>query len=612
MGLKSRALLGVLVFGALAGCMKTTEGSAESAPVAVEPGQVNSGGKVSLLNPNGILSFVAQGTTEKLKLSTVATEGQSFEKVLRAEVTAPSDNEWGVQVQVASAAAVEKDDVLHVTFFARAIKSRQESGEALTEFVFELGKDPWTKSISYPVRAGKDWTLFQMPFKAAESYAAGEASVIFRMGYEPQTMEIGGVVFENHKKSVDIASLPKTNITYPGMEDDAPWRKAAEARIDQHRKADIAILVQDAAGKPLKDAEVGIEQKRHAFGFGTAAVASKVLGNDDKYKQHLTELFNMVVLENDLKWQSLAGDWGGGWGIDQAEKAVIWLNEKGMITRGHVLVWPSWRNLPKSVKALEGKPAELRAAVYKHIADTAGRMKGKLQHWDVMNEPFDNHDLMDLLGQKEMVEWFKHARKADPKAKLYINDYAILSGGGGNTAHRDHYEKTIKFLLDNGAPMDAIGMQGHFGSSLTSPDDLMKILDRYAAFKKPIAVTEYDIMLEDEEVAAKYTRDFYTTLFSHPAVDAIVMWGFWDGAHWKKRAPIFEEDWSLHASGQAYKDLVQKAWWTKEQAKTGADGSLKVRGFLGDYEVTVKHGNKTQTQMLRLVKAGSKATFKLK
>eukprot|EP00035_Acanthoeca_spectabilis_P029234 m.473756 g.473756 ORF g.473756 m.473756 type:complete len:90 (-) comp34939_c0_seq1:188-457(-) len=40
------------------------------------------------------------------------------------------------------------------------------------------------------------------------------------------------------------------------------------------------------------------------------------------------------------------------------------------------------------------------------------------------------------------------------------------------------------------------------------------------------------------------TRDFLTTAFASPAVDRILMWGFDDGTHWLKSAPLFRADWT--------------------------------------------------------------------
>lgn len=108
----------------------------------------------------------------------------------------------------------------------------------------------------------------------------------------------------------------------------------------------------------------------------------------------------------------------------------------------------------------------------------------------------------------------------------YINGYGILSGGGRNTPHRDHYERTIEMSLENGAPLDRIGMQAHFDNLLTGPDDILVFLDRCAKYGLSIWATEYDLRVDDEEVCGMFTRDFYTALFSHPSVEGIVMWGF--------------------------------------------------------------------------------------
>jgi GH35 family endo-1,4-beta-xylanase len=210
-----------------------------------------------------------------------------------------------------------------------------------------------------------------------------------------------------------------------------------------------------------------------------------------------------------------------------------------------------------------------------------------------------------------MVDWFKLVRSIDPKPKLFINDFAILNGGGGTTAHRDHYEKMIQLLVDKGAPFDGIGMQGHFGTSLTSPDDLMAILDRYAKFKKSIAVTELDVVIDDEELAGNYVRDFYTVLFSHPAVTTVVMWGFWDTNHWKKNAVMYRDDWSLKPGGQAYKDLVLGKWKTQAEGTTNAKGVFKTRGFKGNYEIVVKAGGDSRTVKATLPAGGSRVDVKL-
>jgi GH35 family endo-1,4-beta-xylanase len=561
--------------------------------------------------PGGVASFELQGKVERAALSQVTVESQPFERALRLEIKERSGNPWDVQLRLPVARAVQVGDVLLATIHLKAEPGHGDAA-ARTEFVMELGREPWSKSVSYPIRAGAEWQKVHVRYTAQRSYAAGEAQLLFRLGYEPQTLLIGGVSVENFGQKLALSDLPTTKLSYPGMQADAAWRSAAAARIDKLRKQDLAVVVQDRNGNAVAGADIIVHQTKQAFGFGSAVVAQKLTrpGNE-QYKQLTAELFNTAVFENNLKWQPLAGDWGEGWTVDVALKGVDWLTQHGIQARGHVLVWPGWKNLPRSLKALEKDPAKLRAAVSAHITEVAGATRGKLVHWDVLNEPFDNHDLMDLLGEDVMVEWFRTARAADPSAKLFINDYAILAGGPGTTPHRDNYERVIRLLLDKGAPLDAIGIQGHFDAGLTGPEDVLELLDRYAKFGKPIWITEYDVDIDDEALAAKFTRDFYTAAFSHPAVQGIIMWGFWDGAHWHRNAPLYREDWSLKPAGQAYRDLVLRELRTDASGKTDARGAYKTRAFLGSYALTVSSAGARKTVPLELANGTQTTLVKL-
>jgi GH35 family endo-1,4-beta-xylanase len=255
--------------------------------------------------------------------------------------------------------------------------------------------------------------------------------------------------------------------------------------------------------------------------------------------------------------------------------------------------------------------AALAARINDHVTEEVTALRGKLVEWDVINEPFSNHDVQDVLGQDCMVEWFKLARAADSNVRLFINDYSILSSGGMDVAHQDHYAKTIKFLLDGGAPVAGIGMQGHFSGKLTAPDKMLEILDRFGELGPRIQVTEFDINITDEQLQADFTRDFMITLFSHPKVDGIIMWGFWEKRHWQPDGAMVRKDWSLKPNGQVWMDLVHRQWTTNEQGKSCADGAYKVRGFLGDYEITVTSEGKSKTVKASLPKEGATVNVSL-
>ena len=603
---------------ALAACIKSEPNVQEPAAVpstaaaeaagapAAEPGKVRG---VDVLGGGGIDAFAVRGASDRVTTRVVDVTGQGFSRAIRAKIEKGSQNLWDVQLVATAKHAVRSGDVLLASFWFRTEYVPVESGEAETEITFEQNHEPFDKSLSYAVRAGAQWKQVLVPFVAKRNFQAGEAQVTFRLGYPPQTIDLADVKVENFEKRAALADLPRSKATYAGMEADAPWRAQAEARIDQLRKADLSVRVVGSDGKPAAGAEVTAQLSKHAFNFGTAVPGEYVLSNDHaQFNQILLENFNIATLENDLKWEALE-DWG--FPLERGVRAVDWLRENGLRVRGHVLVWPSWKETPARLQRLKDDKPALAQAVSDHIRQVMTALKGKCEQWDVVNEPFTNHDLLDVLGYEVMVDWFKLARSLDPKPKLFINDFAILSGGGGTTPHRDHYEKMIQLLVDNGAPFDGIGMQGHFGTSLTSPDDLLALLDRYGKFKKEIAVTELDVVIDDEELAGSYVRDFYTVLFSHPAVSTLTMWGFWDANHWKKNAVMYRDDMSLKPGGQAYKDLVLGKWRTHETGKTDARGLFQTRGFKGNYDIIVKVDGRTQTVKGVLAAGGSRIDVKI-
>ena len=167
-----------------------------------------------------------------------------------------------------------------------------------------------------------------------------------------------------------------------------------------------------------------------------------------------------------------------------------------------------------------------------------------------------------------MAEWFKVAREHAPNSRMAINENTILTRGGVTQAEQDNYAEWIQYLIDQGQGPDVIGMQGHFGEAVTGPETVLRILDRFAKFGKAIQITEFDLITRDEQGQARYTRDFLTAVFSHPATDAFTMWGFWEGKMWQPPGAMIRKDWTLKPNGQAWMDLVLKEWWTDGKEKS--------------------------------------------
>jgi endo-1,4-beta-xylanase len=476
--------------------------------------------------------------------------------------------------------------------------------------ILEMPHVPWTSAGSFQPALGKRWQTIYAYAISGSDFAAGDLMLTLQLSQIPQTLEIGRAIVLDMGKSVDVHKLPFTPVTYAGREMDAPWRKKAAEQIEKYRKGDLTVIVENQAGTPISGAAVSIEMTRHAFSFGSF-LEPPVLEQSENgklYRNWFVKLFNKATTP--LYW----ADWG--WASPQGRerflKMAAWLADHHIPTRGHNLVWPSWRWSPTSLRQLEHDPQGLRAAIHDHVREvTEATKQFDLAEIDVLNEPRAEHEFMDILGNDAMVDWFKTAHETDPRPRLFVNEYSILTAGGDTENEQAAYEKTIKYLIDNGAPLGGIGMQGHFGGDLTPPEKLWKILDRFAKFGKPIEVTEFTVDTNDESAQGDYERDFLTAMFAHSATIGVVHWGFWEGQIWLPQTALLRKDWTLKPNGKAYMDLVFNQWWTRAKGISDADGRYSTRGFLGDYDVTVEYAGQHKTVAAKLIHEGTKIEIRL-
>jgi hypothetical protein len=176
-----------------------------------------------LTGPAGLKAFVIEGDADKVVLQTVPVTGQTFVEAVRADIKKGSANEWSVQIQAPTTAPVEDGDVLLATFFLRTDKPLDGEVTGQTQFVFEESKAPFSKQVIYDVQAGSNWREIHVPFVSKQRFGPGEAHAVFRLGYDPETIDIGGVTIENFGKKLKMFALPTTK----------PWSapKVAEAAL---------------------------------------------------------------------------------------------------------------------------------------------------------------------------------------------------------------------------------------------------------------------------------------------------------------------------------------------------------------------------------------------
>jgi endo-1,4-beta-xylanase len=250
-----------------------------------------------------------------------------------------------------------------------------------------------------------------------------------------------------------------------------------------------------------------------------------------------------------------------------SDALVQFAAERDLPVVGHCLCWhqqsPDWM-----FAAGIGRRAAL-AQLRQHIHGVAGRYRGRLLGWDVVNEAIadDGETLRDTPAAREIgpdfiERAFELAREADPGAQLYYNDYNIE-----RPAKRERTLRLLDRLLASGARVDGVGIQGHWQLDQVPFDDLRAAIDAYAALGLKVMITELDLDVVERpdcsadlavqrayapaedvyrdglpEPIARAQAEQYARLFQlfgeRPgAVTRVSFWGLHDGRSWLNTWP---------------------------------------------------------------------------
>jgi GH35 family endo-1,4-beta-xylanase len=383
---------------------------------------------------------------------------------------------------------------------------------------------------------------------------------------------------------------------------------AADADLD----ASIAriragtLTIRTAPGAPVR-----VEQLRHEFWFGatlpTGVFTERSKPEDiAKYKEIFASHFNAGVIEASFKWHDMERE-RGQVNYSIVDTMLAWADKEGIPLRGHCIFWGVPNYVQNWVKALDD--AQLRMALQQRGREIGARYRDRFAEFDLNNEMIHANYYEQRLGPgitKEMALWVKDG---DPNAKLFVNDYDILTG-----RRLADYVKDIRRLLDMGTPISGIGVQGHLHGDSFDPVALQNALDELAQFKLPIRITEFNfpgqrskyyqqaenrktqLTPEEEKTKADALTQYYRICFAHPAVAGIMMWGFWEGANWIPQSSLYRRDWTPTPAADAYKDLVLNRWWTRWTGSANAEGLVTVRAFYGKHRVTV-NGKETIVEL---------------
>lgn len=344
----------------------------------------------------------------------------------------------------------------------------------------------------------------------------------------------------------------------------------------------LAIILCGIGLQPVAGAPVTLRQlatDRHIL-IGAAA-ASKYLAESD-YSAILGSEFSLLQAENEMKFGPIHPrpdsdanpyDFKGG------DALVAFAQNHNLIVRGHTLVWHN--QLPEWMRKGNYSAPQLADILHGHIRTVMTHYASKVYAWDVVNEAFNDEGTMrhDIWydqpgigagsGTKYIEQALRWARDADPKAKLFYNDYdaeEINQKSDAIFAMAEDFKK-------RGVPLDGVGFQAHVSPKFDDPAKLVSFarnLERFARLGLELHITELDVRLDDSSPAAlgaqaKLYAEITTLCVQQPACKLIQTWGFTDKHSWipgfykgQGWALLWDADYKKKPAYEAIRDALEK------------------------------------------------------
>jgi len=250
--------------------------------------------------------------------------------------------------------------------------------------------------------------------------------------------------------------------------------------------------------------------------------------------------FGILTPGNDMKFAETEPA-PGQYSFCAADQLVAFAQANGMKVRGHNFVWQ--QDLPTWLTSGNYTAAQASGILHDHIFAVAGRYKGKLISWDVVNEaiaygaPYGPQPSywLTTLGSGYIDQAFIWARQADPTAKLFYND----TGGEGLGAKSDAVYNLVKGMISRGVPIDGVGLQMHVNlADAPSTADISANIQRLGALGLQVHITEMDVALllpaSAADLAAEATvyQNVVTACQANANCTALLTWGISDADSW--------------------------------------------------------------------------------
>lgn len=360
------------------------------------------------------------------------------------------------------------------------------------------------------------------------------------------------------------------------------------------RLADQSLLYALWAGEKieLEQAQNRQEQMQRSdtFHFG-CETRQYVWAKSEDMTKRFVELFNYATVTHYIydTWYEVFEPREGEyrWGIK--DNIVDWLTENGITIEGRPLFWfHSWVT-PDWLK--QKNFDELKSYVTRHVQNVVGHYGDRISHWEVVNEYHDwanvhNHTPEQITDIVRLACETTH--EVNPNIVRIINNccpfaeyvaHGYKEDGESNRPLRSP-RRFVQDLVEAEIPFEVIGIQMYFPQRSLS--DIVRLVDRFTAFEKPIIITEigtssgptreeiltgsmsipegpYDWHRHwDEDLQADWLEQTYRIFYSKPEIQGISWYDFADFRTFIQNGGLIRVDGQKKLSFERLHDLLNE------------------------------------------------------
>lgn len=267
-----------------------------------------------------------------------------------------------------------------------------------------------------------------------------------------------------------------------------------------------------------------------------AAVEWPRLSHPGAYRNLFLAHYSSLTPENAMKMEALAPS-PREFDFDAADRLVRWARAHDISVHGHTLVWH--RQLPGWLTERHWTRARLRAYLRHYVTEVVRRFRGRVESWDVVNEPLTPAGSLRrsiwqrVLGDGYIADALRFAHRADPGAKLYLNEFGLEHPGPKSRG----MNRLLRRLVRDGVPLDGVGLQSHLSARgrLAGPA-LRATMRRCASLGLRVDISEMDVAIGPGAAALHRQARIYRTAAAAcralGACDRFTTWGFTDASTW--------------------------------------------------------------------------------